>query len=406
MKIIKTVTAVLLSLVILIPSALLWSNLPFLHTAAFSVLSAVTSGGQRLDKSLAKSTKEIDKAVSDNIGLHNTFINLYGLGMRLCGSRLVNTGSRVVAKLDSGSLCEYDAESEQAPERSETVKRNAAALSALKASLDEKGIPLLFVLAPGKPDKYDPGLPYGLTDLENPAADDFLAQLEASGVDCLDLREIWHEKGWSQADGFFRSDLHWRPTYALRSWDCVTQYLDVHYGIRYDPSLFDLQNQTVETYENVSLGGIGRIVGKYYAPIDSTELYLPKYETLLHLVNERVGVDKTGTYEETTVDRSALNRGGLFSNDLIDMYHARDSVVENMKAPNDANVVFIRDSFGGMLGGYVPLAFHNTSIIDMRTMAKREGESVQSIIDGFDTDLVLVFYHVGMVDRAEMFAFE
>ena len=101
-----------------------------------------------------------------------------------------------------------------------------------------------------------------------------------------------------------------------------------------------------------------------------------------------------------------MDRGGIFVNDLIDIYRVRDSVVENEKAQNDANVVFIRDSFGGMLGGYVPLAFKNTSIVDLRTMDQRGGETVSSIVDGFNTDMVIVFYNVGMVANEVMFKFD
>lgn len=403
---IKRITAILLSLAILLPSALLWGNSSFLKTSAGSVYSALTSGVRQIGSGLSNSAKEIDKAASDYIGLHDLFINVYGLGMRLCGNRLVNVGSRVVARLNSGSLVEYNTDEAQVEKEAETAKKNAASLAGLKETLDKKNIPLLFVLAPGKPDKNDPGLPYGLKDYGNAAADSFLKELDDLGVDYLDLRDLWQQNGWSVDDGFFSSDLHWRPEYAIRSWGYVTQYLNDHYGVVNDPSLFDLNNLKLEKYENVSLGGTGRILGKYYAKTDGTELYIPKYETKLHVVNKRVGWDKTGTFEETTVDRSQMDRGSIFRNDLIDMYRVRDSVVENYKAPNDANVVFIRDSFGGMLGGYVPLAFKNTSIIDPRTMDEREGETVRSIINDFDTDLVLVFYHIGMVTQANMFEFE
>ena len=405
MKTTKRIAAVLLSLVILIPSVMLWCNLSFIKTSAYSVITALLSGQQRLDKSLSVSASEIDKAASDYVGFHFSFINLYGLGMKLCGSRMVNIGNRIVVRLDSGSLVEYNPDETQFEANMQTAKKNAAALAAFKGSLEEKNIPLLFVLVPGKVDKYDPGLPYQLEDHSNPIADAFLRCLDESGVDYIDLREVWHEKGWSYAEGFYNSDLHWRPTFALRSWGYVTQYLNDCYGIYNDPATFDLDHQKVELFYDASLGDTGRIVGKYYAQMDGTELYIPDFETHFHLVNERVGWDKTGTFEETTVNRDALTEGTLFTTNLTELYYARDSVVENTLAQNDANVVFIRDSFGGALGGYVPLAFKNTSMVDMRTMKARKEESVQSIIDDFDTDLVIVFYNVGMTDAENMFAF-
>ncbi len=405
MKTITRITAVVLSAAILIPSVLLWTNLSFIKTAAFSVLSAVTSGEQRLDKGLSAAAGEIDGAAADYIGFHSAFIDLYGLGMRLCGSRLVHAGSRTVLKLDSGAICEYETDRDYPAKSAQIARDHAAALIKLKQNLDRQGIPFLFVLAPGKISETDPGLPYRLPNYVNKNADSFLNELNKAGVDTLDLRAYWREKGWSRADGFFYSDLHWRPKYALLSWAHVTQVLNDRYGIRNDPALFDLKNQKVETYDNVSLGSTGRIVGRFYAKTDSTELYIPNYETSFHLVNKRVGWDKTGTCEETTVDRSFLHKGGVYDNDLISMYYARDSVIENKMAPNDANVVFIRDSFGGMLGGYVPLAFRNTSIVDLRTMNERKGETVSTIIHDFNTDLVIVFYHVGMITNETMFEF-
>ena len=406
MKIIKSITAILLALAILIPSALLWSNMSFARTSVHSLLSALTSRQHRLADGLSISAQEIDKAASDYIGFHNSFINIYGLGMRLSGTRLVHAGARTLVKLDSGALVEYSTDPNAAKESADAAKKNVASLSALKTYLDTQGIPLLFVLAPGKLDEEDPGLPYQLRDYSNVTADSFLDGLESSGIDYLDLRKVWREKGWSRTDGFYYSDLHWQPKYAILSWAYVTQYLSDRYGIRNDPSLFDLKNQKVESFKNISLGSTGRIIGRFYAIPDSTELYTPDFDTHFHLVNKRVGWDKTGTFEETTVNRSLTHdRSGLFTNDMINMYYARDSVVENTLAPNDANVVFIRDSFGGMLGGYVPLAFRNTSIVDMRTMNERKDETVQSIIDNFDTDLVVVLYHIGMVDKEDMFSF-
>lgn len=404
MKIINRVTAILLSLIILVPSVLLWVNLSFAKTSVFSLLTALRSR-QSLSHGLSVSTQEIDKAASDYIGFHNSFVNVYGLEMRMSGTRLVHVGNRVVLKLDSGAICEYNLDPESVKADAQTAKKNAASLAALKEKLDQQGIPLVFVLAPNKLDENNPGLPYQLNDYSNVIADDFLQELDTYGIDHVDLREVWRQNGWSRTDGFFYSDMHWRPEYAIRSWGYVTQYLNDRYGIRNDPALFDMQNQTVEKYEHVSLGDTGRIIGRFYAKIDDTELYMPNYDTHFHLVNKRVGWDKTGSYEETTVDRSSVDCGDLFVNGLLGFYYARDSVVENENAPNDANVVFIRDSFGGSLGGYVPLAFKNTSIIDLRTMNERPGETVQSIIDGFDTDIVVVFYHVGMVPRDNMFVF-
>lgn len=405
MKTINRITAIVLSAALLLPSVLLWSNLSFLKTSAYSALTAVTSIRRQLNGNLKDATVKIEQAVSDYVGFHHSFVNLFGLGMRLIGSRLVNTGDRTIVKLDSGAVCGYETDKDKVNEQAKTVKKNAALLAQLKAKLTQQNIPLLFVLAPNDLDRDHPGLPYRLHDYNNEIADSYLNELDRFGIDYIDLRRVWKEQGWSIADGFFYSDTHWRPKYALLSWGYVAQYLNDHYDIQNDPALFDLKNQRVETYPNVSLGNTGRVIGKYYAKTDTTELYLPNYETEFHVVNKRLGWDKTGSYEETTVDRTAVNRGGLFTNDLIDLYSARDSMVENKNAANDANVVFIRDSFGGMLGGYVPLTFHNTSLVDPRAIDAREEESVSEIIDNFDTDLVIVFYFVSMLPQSQMFAF-
>lgn len=404
MKQIKCVTAALLALTILLPSVLLWGNLSFLKTSAYSVITAVNPA-QLLKGSLTKATKEIEQATSDYIGFHDSFINLFGLGTRLIGSRLVNTGDRTVVKLDSGTLCEVVTDRKKIKAQAEQAKENATSLAVLKEKLDQQNIPLLFVLAPCNLDKNQPGLPYRMNDYKNETADSFLKELEKFGVDYLDLREVWQKQGWSITDGFFRSDLHWRPQYALLSWAYVAQYLNDCYGIQNDPALFDLTNQRVETYPNVSLGSTGRVIGKYYAQTDTAEVYLPNYETKFHVINKRLGWDKTGSYEETTIDRSVLDRGGLFANDLINIYCAEDSVVENEKAQNEANVVFIRDSFGGMLGGYVPLTFQRTNHVNMRSMNER-AETVASIIERFDTDMVIVFFYVDSISRNGMFHFE
>ena len=403
MKIIKRITAILLCVIILIPSVMLWGNLSFIKSSVFSVYSVLRSGPDQLGSGLSKSAEEIDKAASDYIGMHNSFVNIYGLTMRLCGSRLVNVGSRAVVKLDSGAIFEYTTDKEEIKKETQAAKSNAVRLAKLKEELDEQKIPLLFVLAPGKLDENNSGLPYNLENYPNTIADNFLNELDKYGVEFIDLREVWRQNGWTREDGFYYSDLHWRPEYALRSWGYVTRYLNDNYGIENDPSTFDLNNQNLEKFDNVALGSTGRIIGKYYTKIDGTELFTPKFDTLFHVVNERLGWDKTGTLEETSVDRSTLNMGGIFYNDLISLYRVRDSVVENKMASNDANVVFIRDSFGGMLGGYAPLAFKNTSIVDLRTM---NGKSVIPIIDGFDTDLVIVFYNVGMVSNESMFNFD
>ncbi len=397
--------AFVLVIVLLIPSAMLWTNISFLKTSVFSVFSQITQATPgSLSKNLAAVSDEIDAAATDYVGFHNFFVNTFGFLMRSCGNRVVKTGQRTVVRLDSGGIFEIN-NTEKSVNPEKIAKQNAASVGKLNVEMAKKGIPLLFVLAPCKLDPDDPGLPIGYEDNMNGFADSFLRGLDEEKVRYIDLRDYWRENNIDYSKGFFATDTHWTAKYALLSWKYVVERLQTDYGIENDVSLLDGNHLNVQELSEISLGNTGRIVGRGYVKPDDAVLYTPKYETSFRVVNTRLGWDKTGSMEETMTNPSAVKTGDVFTADLIDYYAARDSVVENYLAKNEKSVLFIRDSFGGSLGGFVPLMFKKTSILDLRVMSQRPGETVQTVLDSSDPDLAIIFYYIGSLYNEEMFDF-
>ena len=168
-----------------------------------------------------------ETALNEDLDHEHGFIQLYGGFQRLTERRVledVNQSAQVV-RLSTGALNFAYLSSDPAD-----MTGLADSLNTFGDNLAQRDIPLLFVAAPQKVEAGKDLLPPGLTDYNNPNADQFLSLLEAHGTDTVDLRPLFEETE-DYSSWFFRTDHHWKPEAAFYAWQSLTGILESKYGI-------------------------------------------------------------------------------------------------------------------------------------------------------------------------------
>lgn len=103
----------------------------------------------------------------------NLFLNLNGGMRRILGQREMNG----VVLQDNGFLAEVNEPVDQA-----ILTKNARHMATLQQELEQRDIPLLYVLTPYKIQASDPELPHEIEDSTNDVMDAYIEQLQNEGV--------------------------------------------------------------------------------------------------------------------------------------------------------------------------------------------------------------------------------
>ena len=269
------------------------------------------------------------------------------------------------------------------------------------ADMKERGIPLLYIQAPFKVDKYDNELPYGITDETNPLADNFLRLI--SEYDTLDLREAIHESGADYASLFYDTDHHWTPETGLWASGVVAQALKDRYGTDLDGSLLDKDCYTYKTYPNYFLGSQGKRAGLIYSGTDDFVLIEPKYDTDYHVEIPALDIVRDGTYSETVLFKKYLAKD-LFNGDPGRVYTGDNyalMAIRNRNAANHTKILLIKDSFSKSVIPFLASVCEELYAVDLRTFKGSVSEFAAE--NGIDAAVVL--YNPSMVVNPEFFEF-
>ncbi|MCI8478804.1 MAG: hypothetical protein HFE97_10805, partial [Oscillospiraceae bacterium] len=231
-------------------------------------------------------------------------------------------------------------------------------------------IPLLYVTLPEKA-KY--------LELSKSDTFDFVGQQSSrvgevlqDKVDCFDIGILMNqdEDAPSFDEFFFKTDLHCTSYGEFWTAKMITEYLRQHDGIEFVDSemVFNLSNYETVSYEFI--GNTARSAGEYFAGSDSFELYKPKFETNLTLVNPSASEEKSGDFEHVLLN-------GYEYKENIDKYtywvtnYGRFTSpyyrYVNNTAPEDApHILVISDSVFMRGAAYLALDCRAVTILDTR----------------------------------------
>lgn len=338
------------------------------------------SGIERVIDGVKARITALNSALNINLVGRDWFQKWNARWQLLLGKEVLNFGGTTMVRLKTGQLYDLAGGSD--------VQDDVQRMGRVKAMLDERGIPMVFVYAHGS--LYEDGLlPDGISDSNLKVADAIVNGMREEGIDTLDSREIL--KGENLSSIIFGTDQHWTPLAAFRVFGAVLKELNRTTELSLDESLGDPENYSIELLEKAHLGDVGARVGAGFIRLDDFPLITPKFDTKIHQkISSSHGafVERDGSFEEAVLNMDVLDAGRGKGN-IYDTYGYHTEVVyydnENAKP---GRILIIKDSFGTPVASFMSLAAQHICALDLR---KGRG-TIEEYVDSFKPDAVVIVH--------------
>lgn len=280
--------------------------------------------------------------------------------------------------------------------KKQDMKERINSVISFKKFLQSLGIPLTYIQAPGKINKYGKQDAWlrGRYDFSNANADQLLSGLQQNDIDTLDLREYFHEtipeNQYHQL--FFRTDHHWLPQTALNAASFIAQYLNRKYGIEIYSSGLDAKHYNIDILPQYFLGSAGKKVTLSQTQPEDFPILHPVFPTNMHLNIPDKGINKDGPFE-ITYDRNEIDHIDYYKRNPYGAYGYGDRPLVTIKnlqfaGLSDPKILIIKDSFGDTMVPLLSLGCKNITTVDIRLF----NGSLRTLIKEFHPDVVLILY--------------
>lgn len=305
----------------------------------------------------------ISNLVTLNLENRNQWINLNGFFQRKIGK----TGDleKDWYLLKNGMLM-YS----QRKRTSEDLKTYANNVVELSRYAEKQGINFLYAELPYK--VHGSGeYPVGVPDYGNRNADGIMEILLSKSVQAMDFRDIMKDKNIETTESFFKTDQHWKPETALWAAGELSEKLSqVDSEWKDYPEYRNSNNYRMEYHSNLFLGAIGKKIGSAYAGKDDFNMPIPIFENTIRyrVSRQKDSIDRTGDFKTAFIESNNLENDPFKVNTYAaycDGDHYKEQVT-NESAPNQRNILLIRDSFSCTLMPYLALYTKNITTLDLR----------------------------------------
>lgn len=342
----------------------------------------------------------ISNLVTLNLADRNQWINLNGLFQKGMGK----TGDleKDWYLLKNGMLM-YS----QNKDSDEELKKYANNVVNLSQFAEDHGMKFLYLELPYKVQR-DGEYPAGVPDYGNRNADGIMKILLSKSVQTMDFRDIMKDKNIETEESFFRTDQHWKPETALWAAGELSKKLSqVDSEWKDYPEYRNSNNYRTEYHSNLFLGAIGKKIGSAYAGKDDFNMPIPIFENTIRyrVPRQEDSIDRTGDFETAFIESNNLKNDPFKVNTYAaycDGDHNKEQVT-NESAPNQRNILLIRDSFSCTLMPYLALYTKNITTLDLRLYKTK---SVYDYIQRHpDIDTVIVAYNPSSITE-EQYTFD
>lgn len=331
------------------------------------------------EKTWAAVSGSMEQYYSEELKGRYRFVEGNGLAKRLAFLRTCND----TVRLDNGDLERLSNHFDWEDTADSLIK-----LSEYCRKLE---IPFLCVFAPSKVCQYDTGLPLGVPDEVNPAANQVIERLENAEVSVLDLRRNLHEEGRSHEELFFHTDHHWNSEGAFWGYQKLTERLNADFGYEIDDTLRERENFCQKDFPEGFLGSYGKRTGKYFGGVDDISVILPDFEVSLRMEVPDRGIVREGDFSQALLDFSQITDAWYYDDSHIpyavytgDDYNLMRIINEN--AENDKKLLLLKDSFVRPVASFLSLGIRQVEAIDLRIEPKI---SVKEYLNAHKPDTVV-----------------
>lgn len=331
------------------------------------------------EKTWAAVSGSMEQYYSEELKGRYRFVEENGLAKRLAFLRTCND----TVRLDNGDLERLSNHFDWEDTADSLIK-----LSEYCRKLE---IPFLCVFAPSKVCQYDTGLPLGVPDEVNPAANQVIERLENAEVSVLDLRRNLHEEGRSHEELFFHTDHHWNSEGAFWGYQKLTERLNADFGYEIDDTLRERENFRQKDFPEGFLGSYGKRTGKYFGGVDDISVILPDFEVSLRMEVPDRGIVREGDFSQALLDFSQITDAWYYDDSHIpyavytgDDYNLMRIINEN--AENDKKLLLLKDSFVRPVASFLSLGIRQVEAIDLRIEPKI---SVKEYLNAHKPDTVV-----------------
>ena len=347
--------------------------------AVWNLPEAKAAAENSQEKTWAAVSGSLEQYYSEELKGRYRFVEGNGLAKRLAFLRTCND----TVRLDNGDLERLSNHFDWEDTADSLIK-----LSEYCRKLE---IPFLCVFAPSKVCQYDTGLPLGVPDEVNPAANQVIERLENAEVSVLDLRRNLHEEGRSHEELFFHTDHHWNSEGAFWGYQKLTERLNADFGYEIDDTLRERENFCQKDFPEGFLGSYGKRTGKYFGGVDDISVILPDFEVSLRMEVPDREIVREGDFSQALLDFSQITDAWYYDDSHIpyavytgDDYNLMRIINEN--AENDKKLLLLKDSFVRPVASFLSLGIRQVEAIDLRIEPKI---SVKEYLNAHKPDTVV-----------------
>ncbi|MBQ2621427.1 MAG: hypothetical protein IJF84_08815 [Thermoguttaceae bacterium] len=313
------------------------------------------------------SLKPLSSAVNFEKDVNMCWIDVYALCAKYQGLYRLHHTKDCIVRLLNGSLSVCS-------DYSDMVSASQNLLSC-EEFLNERGISMLYVIAPHKNYKYHPLTPRGIIDYETGNMNRLVSQIK-DRIDVIDNRELYKNNPEEHYKLFYIGDSHWKIQYAFLAYCQIMQYLEERYSIEFENKLKSIENFSV--YSSGVSDDLSELYGRFYLPKESTLYLKPKFFTNIKIFSSNnvnlpfiYDVDYTGDFDMTI---------------LCKLYPTLKVV--NPEAVNKKKLMVIGDSFSPPVMSLLCLSFEQVEFHAFNYYR----DSLIKNIEEFQPDCVLCIF--------------
>lgn len=335
--------------------------------------------------------ENVDNITSTELSYHSVLMDIDSVRNNLLGTRIIKKDESAIIKSESGSLFEI-------PDgiNDEDMSKIVSLIKELELVSEDNGAEFLYCAAPRK--EFYENAPCNISNTSRESYYWFIQELQSAGIPVLDFSGMIERHKATGFEPYYYTDHHWTTRTGFFAAEAICEELSACYGLVFDEEYTDLKNYHVERYLDWFLGSFGKKVGTYFTwhGADDFELIIPNFETSLTEEQPFKNEVREGTFEETVLDMSSMEKD-YYGKNTYATYSGGDfrlQIMKNNLSSNGKKILLIRDSFACVVAPFLALQTSELHICDVRNYSYYVGEklNIEKYMKEIDPDYVLVLY--------------